>query len=225
MRLNRYTWQDSDGTSRYGLPWSAEYSHGAGGAAAQIDIKYFWSSGESKAALVERSGRTVVMVSGFTGLEIPQQSKLQGMPGWFYEADEYLVMLANPFSEELKREVYYKSHNPRAVADGLHADVLEAIGFLRQLLSEGRRLKLRFYNGVASLSQWMFDSIESITAVRDWSRRFDLAWSDAKVGEFDFDAQELVFVNEAGKVLRRLSFSRPPKLPYFDDEGALVISF
>jgi len=230
MRLNRFNWQEGESANRYELAWSPEFplpnaDRNLSDVSGYGDIKHFWSSGGSRVARIERLGRSVVVIGGFTGLEMPRQFESSGIPDWFHDADEYQVMLANPFSEELKREMFYKAENPRAIADMLHAEVQEAIGFFRRLVDDGRRLRLRFYNGVTGLSQWMFDSIESIAAVRNWSSRFDLAWADSKVGEFDFDSHELVFRGEGGKVTRRLNFARPPKLPYFDDDGALVISF
>lgn len=229
MRLNRYNWQEGNSTSRYELGWVPEFPLRNLDSTRDVDIQaiadHAWSVGESRMARVEQSGRSVVMIGGFTGLEMPRQQELSGMPAWFHQADEYQVMLANPFSEELKREMFYLAENPRAVADGLLTEVQEAIGFFRRLVDDGRKLTLRFYNGVTGLSQWMFDSIESISAVRNWSSRFAIAWSDGRVGEFDFDSHELVFRGEEGKVTRRLNFARPPKLPYFDGDGALVISF
>lgn len=230
MRLNRYNWQEGNNTSRYELGWVPEFplrnlDSTARDVAVRADADQTWSEGDSRMARVERSGRSVVMIGGFTGLELPRQLELSSIPAWFHEAHEYQVMLVNPFSEELKREMFYPAENPRAVADRLLAEVQEAIGFLRRLVEDGRTLTLRFYNGVTGLSQWMFDSIESIAAVRNWSSRFAVAWSDSRVGEFDFDSQELLFRGEGGKVTRRLSFARPPKLPYFDGDGALVISF
>lgn len=176
-------------------------------------------------ARVEQSGRSVVMIGGFTGLEMPRQQELSGMPAWFHQADEYQVMLANPFSEELKRQVYYQSTDPRGLADKMHAEIVDVIRFLKGLVADGRCLQLKFYNGVAGLSQWMFDSIESFAAVREWSSRFQLAWQDHKVGQFDFASGNMVFLQPDGRIGRRINFDNPPRLPYFDAEGALVISF
>ncbi len=220
MRLNRYNWQDGDGTlfcEPAGLP--------RGRPLQDEQVVPFWNSGSTRATRLEQAGRSVVMIGGFTGQEIPVHVKEGGMPEWLYDADEYRVMLANPYSEELKREIYYRSSQPRQLAERMHREILEAIAVLRQLSGQGRQLQLRFYNGVSGLSQWMFDTLDTVAAVREWPQRFELAWRDFRTGWLEPDSGELVFTTASGKVCRRLNLSQPPRLPYFDDEGALVISF
>lgn len=227
MRLNRYNWQELESAGQVDPAWLPELlanRRDAAKPAVDVTGSLFWVAGDSRVALVEQDGCMLAMVGGITGLELLQQWQIEGVPEWFGQADEYRVMLANPFSEELKRQVYYRSSDPRGLADKMHAEIVSVIGFLRGLVADGRELKLKFYNGVAGLSQWMYDSIESFAAVREWSSRFHLAWHDSKVGEFDFESDNLVFLHQDGRISRRVNFANPPKLPYFDNDGALVIS-
>lgn len=228
MRLNRYNWQDLENSGQVESAWLPELLLSrrelAKPAVNEVGLGLFWELGDSRVVLVERDGSTLAMIGGVTGLELLQQWQVDGVPEWFCLADEYHVMLANPFSEELKRQVYYRSADPRGLADKMHAEIVSVIGFLRGLVADGRELKLKFYNGVAGLSQWMYETIESFTAIREWSSRFHLAWHDGKVGEFDFESDNLVFLHQDGRISRRVNFANPPKLPYFDDDGALVVS-
>lgn len=228
MRLNRYNWQDLESGGQVDPAWLPELlvsrRDSAKPVADEAGLGLLWEEGDSRVVLVEQDGCMLAMVGGVTGLELLQRWRIEGVPEWFGQADEYRVMLANPFSEELKRQVYYRSSDPRGLADKMHAEILSVIGFLRSLVADGRELKLKFYNGVAGLSQWMYDSIESFAAIREWSSRFHVAWHDSKVGEFDFESDNLVFLHEDGRISRRVNFANPPKLPYFDNDGALVVS-
>lgn len=229
MRLNRYNWQELESGGQVDPSWLPELLVQRRDKAQTIQDSVvpnpFWGDGDSRIALVEQNGCKLAMIGGVTGLEVLQQWQRNGLPDWFVEADEYQVMLANPFSEELKRQVYYRSPDPRGLADKMHAEIVDVINFLKGLVADGRKLQLKFYNGVAGLSQWMYDSIESFAAVREWSSRFQLAWQDHKVGQFDFESGNMLFVQQDGRVSRRVNFDNPPKLPYFDADGALVISF
>jgi hypothetical protein len=226
MRLNRYNWQELETGAQVDPSWLPELlSRRDVGQATAVEAAPVWGLGDSRMALVQQNGSKLALIGSVTGLELLQQWQVDGLPEWFVEADEYQVMLANPFSEELKRQVYYQSTDPRGLADKMHAEIVDVIRFLKGLVADGRCLQLKFYNGVAGLSQWMFDSIESFAAVREWSSRFQLAWQDHKVGQFDFTSGNMVFLQPDGRIGRRINFDNPPRLPYFDAEGALVISF
>ena len=169
-----------------------------------------------------------VYVIGGTGSELDDLNIEQ------LQASELRVLLMNPYCEAMKQHLYRIARHPRAAAEQIHLQFLLALSALRRWAADcGFSLQVRLYDDLPSRrlgTLWPESSSELGESV--WcpaycgghSQVVEAAWADPTNAENHFDTHQIVQHDSTGRLMRRISVSEPPRLPYFDDDGALVIS-
>ncbi|WP_137937049.1 hypothetical protein [Chitinivorax sp. B] len=148
---------------------------------------------------------------------------------------ELRVLLMNPYCEQLKRYLYAVTKHPRAAAEQIHLELLLGLSALKRWAQMSRfQLNVRLYDALPS--QKMQDvcgdratlkASDAIWCPAFWAsstQQLEAAWEDPCNLSYKLETRELIQFDSTGRLTRKIDVSQPPRLPYFDDDGALVVS-
>ncbi|MBB5018206.1 hypothetical protein HNQ59_001491 [Chitinivorax tropicus] len=141
----------------------------------------------------------------------------------------------SPYSEQLKRYLYAVSRHPRAAAEQIHLELLLSLSTLTRWAKIRRfQLNVRLYDALPTQrikevcgAGEPFRSSEGLWCSGIWAGQtpqMEAAWEDPCNFLYKQDTRELIQFDSTGRLTRKIDVSQPPKLPYFDDDGCLVVS-
>ncbi len=181
---------------------------------------------ERRDTLISETGEILYVVGG-SGPELDELRLDQA------GARELRVLLMNPYCEQLKSHLYRISRHPRAAAEQLHLQLLLTLAALKRWAQDaGFALRLRVYDDLPSSKLRQLDETSAVPGEGVWcpaffgrpSKQVESVWDDPTNAEYCFEKHQLVQHDSTGRLMRRIDVSQPPRLPYFDDDGGLVVS-